>query len=29
MYFVADTFVVQWEGLRKLYPRAVYAGVLC
>ena len=29
MYHVADKFVVQWQGLRALYPRAVYAGVLC
>jgi hypothetical protein len=29
MYYVADKFVVQWEGLCALYPRAIYAGVLC
>jgi beta-1,4-N-acetylglucosaminyltransferase len=29
MYHVADKFVVQWEGLRDRYPRAIYAGVLC
>jgi beta-1,4-N-acetylglucosaminyltransferase len=29
MYHAADKFVVQWEGLRARYPRAVYAGVMC
>ena len=29
MYHAADKFVVQWEGLRARYPRAVFAGVMC
>ena len=26
IYPIADTFVVQWESMLKLYPKAVYGG---
>lgn len=25
-YFIADKFFVQWPEMKKLYPRAIYAG---
>ncbi|CBK21676.2 uncharacterized protein [Blastocystis hominis] len=28
LYYVADSFVVQWPQLQKKYPRSVYLGVL-
>jgi UDP-N-acetylglucosamine:LPS N-acetylglucosamine transferase len=27
-YYLADLFFVQWDELRELYPRAIYAGRL-
>ncbi len=27
VYPIANTFVVQWEDMLKLYPKAVYWGV--
>ncbi|MDH7489187.1 MAG: PssD/Cps14F family polysaccharide biosynthesis glycosyltransferase [Anaerolineae bacterium] len=29
MYRLADLFLVQWEPLAEMYPKAVYAGRLC
>ena len=26
VYPIADTFIVQWEEMLKLYPKAIYAG---
>ena len=26
VYNIADTFIVQWEEMKKLYPKAVYYG---
>ncbi|OCA84621.1 PssD/Cps14F family polysaccharide biosynthesis glycosyltransferase [Bacillus sp. FJAT-27986] len=26
MYKIADLFIIQWEELRKFYPKAVYGG---
>lgn len=26
IYPIADTFIVQWEEMLKLYPKAIYAG---
>ena len=26
VYPIADMFVVQWESMLKLYPKAVYGG---
>ena len=26
IYPIADTFIVQWEDMLKLYPKAIYAG---
>jgi len=26
VYPIADTFIVQWEDMLKLYPKAIYAG---
>ncbi len=28
LYLVADLFIVQWESMKKLYPKAVYAGFI-
>ena len=28
LYYVADSFVVQWPQLQRKYPRSVYLGVL-
>ncbi len=25
-YYFADVFIVQWEGLKKIYPKAIYLG---
>ena len=26
IYPIADTFIVQWEEMLELYPKAIYAG---
>ncbi len=26
VYPIADTFIVQWESMQKLYPKAIYGG---
>jgi len=26
VYKIADTFIVQWEDMKKLYPKAICAG---
>ena len=26
VYPIADTFIVQWEEMLKLYPKAIYGG---
>lgn len=26
MYYLADRFVVQWDSLRKVFPKAIYGG---
>ena len=26
VYPIADTFIVQWESMLKLYPKAIYGG---
>ena len=28
LYYVADSFVVQWPQLQRKYPRSVYLGIL-
>ena len=28
MYHLADLFVVQWESMLKVYPKAIYAGCI-
>ena len=28
VYKFADLFIIQWEELRKFYPKAVYGGVI-
>ena len=28
MYYLADRFFYQWEGLRRFYPKGTYGGVL-
>ena len=28
MYPIADKFIVQWEEMLKLYPKAVYGGAI-
>ena len=29
IYPIADLFIVQWEEMLKLYPKAVYGGSIC
>ncbi len=28
VYYLADLFLVQWESMLKLYPKAIYKGVI-
>ncbi len=28
VYPIADLFIVQWEEMKKLYPKAVYGGAI-
>lgn len=28
MYRLADLFIIQWEALRKTYPKAIYGGCI-
>ncbi len=28
IYYIADLFIVQWESMLKLYPKAIYLGLI-
>lgn len=28
MYKISDLFIIQWEGLKKYYPNAIYGGAI-